>query len=283
MKLRIKETAWCIDRTSGGYSERLTADVCFPCETGNICDVGKGKRHFTIDDVTENSVGFSVHCADPKYNKTWIIKKGEEITYRPRSFDGGYFYDIKLIQDCTAMNAIGIKIKKADGKHDFGASKFFGAPVIPAKWLESFSDDVIFFAQIRLSDIAELDTENKLPHTGYLYLFLDTEMYPYQAMAYYYDGKPDVVIDDFNETEPQFARLNEDWLMSFEPVGENFDGIRLLGIPSSDYETDDELLLQFDPLAENTGFLDDIDGYAYFFFGEDKYRIDGVRFYIDRS
>lgn len=43
------------------------------------------------------------------------------------------------------MNAIGIKIKKADGKHDLSASKFFGAPVIPAKWLESFSDDVIFF------------------------------------------------------------------------------------------------------------------------------------------
>lgn len=42
------------------------------------------------------------------------------------------------------MNAIGIKIKKADGKHDLSASKFFGAPVIPAKWSESFSDDVIF-------------------------------------------------------------------------------------------------------------------------------------------
>lgn len=43
------------------------------------------------------------------------------------------------------MNAIGIKIEKADGKHDLSASKFFGAPVIPAKWSESFSDDVIFF------------------------------------------------------------------------------------------------------------------------------------------
>jgi len=181
------------------------------------------------------------------------------------------------------MNAIGIKIKKADGKHDLSASKFFGAPVIPAKWLESFSDDVIFFAQIRLSDIAELDTDNKLPHTGYLYLFLDIEMYPYQAMAYYYDGEPNVVIDDFNEAEPRFAHLNEDWLMSFEPVDEDFDGIRLFGIPSSGYETDDELLLQFDPLAENTGFLDNIDGYAYFFFGEGKYRIDGIRFFIDRS
>ena len=88
-----------------------------------------------------------------------------------------------------AMSAIGIKIKKAYGDHDPGASKFFGAPTVPEKWLDMFSDDVIFFAQIRLSDIAKLDTENKLPHTGYLYLFLDVEMYPYQAMAYYYDGE----------------------------------------------------------------------------------------------
>ena len=181
------------------------------------------------------------------------------------------------------MNAIGIKIKKAEGKRDLGASKFFGAPVLPDGWLEMFSEDIIFFAQIRLSDIAELDTENKLPHTGYLYIFLDIEMFPYQAMAYYYDGEPNVVVDDFNEAEPQFAHLNEDWLMSFEPVNEDFDGIRLFGVPSSDYETDEELLLQFDPLAENTGFLDNIDGYVYFFFGEGKYRIDSIRFGIDRS
>lgn len=181
------------------------------------------------------------------------------------------------------MNAIGIKIKKADGKHDFGASKFFGAPVMPAEWQERFSEDIIFFGQIRLSDIAELDTENKLPHTGYLYLFLDIEMYPYQAMAYYYDGEPNVIVDDFNEAEVQFAHLNEDWLMSFEPADEDFDGTRLFGVPSSGYETDEELLLQFDPLAESTGFLDNIDGYAYFFFGEGRDRINGIRFGIDRS
>ncbi len=182
------------------------------------------------------------------------------------------------------MSAIGIKIHKPKGEYDLGASKFFGAPVLPAGWLDKFSDDVIFFAQIRLSDIAEFDTENKLPHTGYLYLFLDAEMmYEYQAMAYYYDGEPNVVIDDFNEVEPRFAHLNEDWLISFEPADDAADGIRLFGVPSSGYETDEELLLQFDPLAENTKFLDHIDGYAYFFFGKDKNRIDGIRFVIDRS
>lgn len=78
-----------------------------------------------------------------------------------------------------------------------------------------FSDDVIFFAPIKLSDIALLDTENKLPHAGYFYLFLDAEMYPYQAMEYYYGGEPDTVIDDFNAVEPRFAHLTEEWWMSF--------------------------------------------------------------------
>ena len=57
----------------------------------------------------------------------------------------------------------------------------------------------------------------------------------------------------------------------------------MFGVPSSGYETDEELLLQFDPLAESTGFLDNIDGYAYFFFGEGMDRINGIRFGIDRS
>ena len=97
MKLKIKETAWGINRVAGGYRERVTADSCFPCEVGEIPDFGKGKRHFTVDAVTENRSSLSVHCAGPKYNKTWTINKGEEIAYRPRSFDGGYFYEFKLI------------------------------------------------------------------------------------------------------------------------------------------------------------------------------------------
>ena len=58
------------------------------------------------------------------------------------------------------MNAIKIRIKKAEGEHDPGASKFFGSPVIPGEWLNFFAEDIIFFAQLRLSDIAALDTEN---------------------------------------------------------------------------------------------------------------------------
>lgn len=97
MKLKIKETAWGINRVSGGYRERVTADLSFPCEVGELPDFGKGKRHFTIDEVSKTGISLSVYCANPQYNKTWILKKGEEITYRPHSFDGGYFYNFKLI------------------------------------------------------------------------------------------------------------------------------------------------------------------------------------------
>ena len=108
-------------------------------------------------------------------------------------------------------------------------------------------------------------------------------MYPYQAMAYYFDGEPNVVIDDFNKAEPQFAHLCEDWVMTFEAADDAADGIKLFGTPSSGYQSDTALLLQFDPLAYDTGFLENIDGYAYFFFGEDVHDIDAVGFVIDRS
>lgn len=97
MKLKIKETAWGINRVAGGYREKVTADVSFPCAVGSIPDFGTGKRNFTIDEVNENSIVLSVHCANSRYDKTWTIKKGEEITYRPHSFDGGYYYQFKAI------------------------------------------------------------------------------------------------------------------------------------------------------------------------------------------
>ena len=54
MKLKIKETAWGIHRMAWGYRERVTAEESFPCEVGDVPDFGKGKRHFTVDEVTEN-------------------------------------------------------------------------------------------------------------------------------------------------------------------------------------------------------------------------------------
>ena len=96
--------------------------------------------------------------------------------------------------------AIKITAKKAPEGYDLGASKFFGTPTVPLSWEEDFGDDEIFFCQIRLSDIAELDCENRLPHSGYLYIFLHTEdgKYHLGADVRYHDGEPELAIDDFN-------------------------------------------------------------------------------------
>jgi len=96
MKLIIKETAWGINRVTGKYKEAVTAKVCFNCELGELPVFGKGGRHFIIEDVGDGYIKLSVRCADERHNKTWIVEKGEDLRYRPRSFDGGYFYDFVL-------------------------------------------------------------------------------------------------------------------------------------------------------------------------------------------
>ena len=74
--------------------------------------------------------------------------------------------------------AIGIKVKKAEGEHDLGASKFFGTPTLPSGMAEAFKDTEIFFCQIRCRDIAEAgliaENDERIPHSGYIYVFLDT-------------------------------------------------------------------------------------------------------------
>ncbi len=185
-------------------------------------------------------------------------------------------------------NAIKINLKKADEKYDLGTSKFFGDPTVPAEWADRFAEDVIFLCQIELSNIAELDKENRLPHKGYLYFFLDTECYPYDAWIEYYGGEPDTVLENFNSIVPEFEHLNEAFIMSFEECEEIAGGTRLFGVPSSGYEPDgsaeSELLMQFDPLEIKTGFLDHIDGYAYIFYNTKKTPIEGAaQFVIDRS
>ena len=184
--------------------------------------------------------------------------------------------------------AIKIKLTKAPEEYDFGASKFFGDPTIPSEWAERFAEDIAFLGQIQLSDIAEYDKENRLPHKGYLYFFLDTECYPYDVWVEYYDGEPDMLLGDFNTEISEFEHLTKAYLMSFEDCDESEACTRLFGVPSSEYEPDEEhegkLLLQFDPLDAATGFLEEVDGYAYIFYDTKKEPLDGAtEFVIDRS
>lgn len=169
--------------------------------------------------------------------------------------------------------AIGIRVKRAPEGYDLGAGKFFGTPTIPEEWLDTFDDDEIFLCQIRLRDVAALDTAHRLPHKGYLYVFLHTAEGPYRLRAdvRYYGGEPQVAVEAFNAAVEEYAAYDTAWLMEFAAVEEDYDGTKLFGLPS-DWNYEDApppLLLQFDPLDGEMGFLDHLDGYLYFFFGED--------------
>ena len=249
-----------------------------------------GRRNFSIDAVDEESVTITVHYENSVNNKTWTIPAGESTFYRPMSMDGGYQY-ILAYEDENAIcqYALALNVCKNEGRQDSEQSKFFGSPVIPSEWEERFHDDIVFFAQIRLEDIADLDYGNRLPHTGYLYFFLDAEMYPSDQLEMwveYYPGEPDMVLEDFNTMSPISGGLNEEWLISFETVSSDADGTKLFGIPSGaidEHEDMPKLLLQYDPLDfEGVPFLETLDGYAYVFFGEDETDYNAASYVVER-
>lgn len=183
--------------------------------------------------------------------------------------------------------AIAIRVKPAEDGYDLGASKFFGTPTIPHQWQEDFDEDEIFFCQIRLADIAALDTENKLPHTGYLYVFLHTEdgKYHLRADLRYYDGEPDMALEGFNAVVEEYASYTDAWLMEFSHVAEDEVCTRLFGVPGDwNYaEQPPQLLMQYDPFDNDMGFLDSLDGFVYFFFGEGERPLDAVTLWQEYS
>lgn len=176
--------------------------------------------------------------------------------------------------------AIKIEVEKATENQDPSASKFFGSPVVPIEWDGDFYEDEIFFFQIRLKDIAKYDKENRLPHVGFLYVFLYTAEgdYSLQADVRYYKGEPTLVINDFNSVVGGYEKFNQAYLMKFSEADDEEDCTRLFGVPS-DWNYQDEapnLLMQFDPLSSEMGFLDFIDGFLYFFFGKNLKNLEEV-------
>ena len=176
--------------------------------------------------------------------------------------------------------AIGIRAVKPSERFDEGASKFFGIPTVPAAWVDDFYDDEIFFCQIHLADIAALDPQGRLPHTGYLYVFLHTENgnRALGADVRYYDGEPTHALDDFNAAVEGYEQYNDAYLMEFYLTEEDAVSTRLFGVPS-DWNYADapgELLMQYDPLDDDMGFLEELDGFVYFFFGEKKEDLSSV-------
>lgn len=286
MKLRIVEEAWGINRATGESTVCTKSNTLYEASAGLTITISNG-RYFTVDDINDSIITVTVHNSNPDRNKTWKIENGKSVFYFPRSMDGGYRYHI-VYEDESSKNrySIAMNVKKASGKYDITQSKFFGSPTVPHEWEERFHDDIVFFAQIRLSDIAVLDTDNRLPHTGYLYFFLDAEMYPSDNLdmwVEYYPGEPDMVIDDFNSESPIPSGLCDDYLISFAYASSECDGTKLLGVPSSEKEQDKKLLLQYDPSDfSDIPFLKDVHGYARVFFGEDESDYDAVTYKVER-
>lgn len=178
----------------------------------------------------------------------------------------------------NADYAIALKVRKAlpGEKIDESVSKFFGKPCLPKSLMNPYPDDGVFFAQINCAELKDLDPENRLPHEGYLYFFLDAEMYPCNELYMYIEHsleKPEYVIDDYNEKSPISEGLNDAYIITFEKVDAGYDGTKLLGYPNNNVDDNDDrngLLLQYDPLEFDVPFLATLDGYAYVFFGDDE-------------
>ena len=186
------------------------------------------------------------------------------------------------------MYAIRIKTRRAEGEYDLGASKMLGNPVLPESIMNELPETAAFLMQIRLEDIKDLDVDNLLPHTGYLYFFLDVEdgLYSMKPIVKYTTEEPTTHVDGFNDIVEGFENYNHDFLIEFEKCDEFDEGNKLLGRPNDwQYAQEPEqLLLQIDPLADpEMGLLDYLDGFLYFFFGEDMRDFSQVQFVEDIS
>lgn len=165
--------------------------------------------------------------------------------------------------------AIGLQFEKSD-KPLVGFSKWWGAPDLPEDWDYPCAEDgnpLTFVCQIRCEDIAAIDTEGLLPHTGMLYFFAQIGEYV-QVMdiaegehnglgewgedAYRVLYSPscdnlepfEIIYDD---GEPAFLEAEA---ISFTQVSELHDSFKLLGKPyyeevAEQYE-DSVCLLQID-------------------------------------
>ena len=183
--------------------------------------------------------------------------------------------------------AIGISLFSNEGDFDPEASHFFGDPLIPEGWVDDFDEDTIFFCQIRLADIEAYDNDHILPHDGYLYVFLDTAngKYAYRPIVRYYNGQPNVVLDEFNEAVEGYEQFSKPLSCTFSTIEPDAYAMKLLGIPS-DWNYADEppqLLMEIDHLDDTLCFHDEIDGVSYLFFGKDHTTFRDVTMHCEHS
>ena len=82
------------------------------------------------------------------------------------------------------MRSFRFNLKPADGDPLTGQSKWWGQPDMPddleypmIPYEDGDDDPMTFVCQIRCADLADLDTEDLLPHEGMLYFFADIDDY----------------------------------------------------------------------------------------------------------
>ena len=154
--------------------------------------------------------------------------------------------------------AIRINLKKTD-RILFCASKWWGDPDMPQDMQyptikvtdegESIDYPLTFICQINCEDIAPLDPEGKLPHEGMLYFFAAIDEWlgyesatgtgagewpkgefvvKYAKSINFETFQSCMLVDD--EDQPLTDRELE---MEFSSCGDNDEGLKLLGMPSS--------------------------------------------------
>ena len=152
-------------------------------------------------------------------------------------------------------------------------SHFFGPVEMPEAWLDDFSSETIFFALICLDELKGFNLGGKLPDKGYLYIFLDLSQSEYQMrpIVRYSEVAPTHIVDDFNDllSLEGHPELTKKMGMRFESVEADAEGHKLLGVPCDwNYPSNPKpLLLTISHLEEDLGFLPQLDGFTYIFFG----------------
>ena len=90
MKLRIIDEFWAV-----GKKTRRVGKMLKPLCAGRI--EGQHGCFWMLSDVRKDSEHVAYHRADGTLIREWDLKKGEKVLYRPRSFDGGHQYTLKIV------------------------------------------------------------------------------------------------------------------------------------------------------------------------------------------
>ena len=277
-----------VDKNGNVVAEATAVVPYVKCGSASLPDIPPFNTNVWLDGDTGynmTSISYTLNGLQYFYNHHYDFVDGK-IHAECEIKDCNMIFDFELIDLAkNADYAIAMKVRKVQPgeKIDETCSKFFGMPCLPESMQpDPYPDDGVFFAQIRCKDIKDLDPECRLPHEGYLYFFLDAEMYPSDQLYMMVDHsleEPNFVIDDYNEC-CNIKGLTDTYVITFEKVDAGYDGTKLLGYPSNDVDDSDDrtgLLLQYDPLDFDVPFLSTLDGYAFVFFGEnDKDKFRGV-------